>query len=232
MNVFTFEGNSYVNGEWVSDTLATGSRCSYGDFKKFSGAVTEDLWKSLYILRDELTGSDYSGGSVQRSNHKVFLEKFKDVEGVHNLYGGMGTYSVTIRLDVYENNSDIKETLDSLEDYPVLDGDVVSAIEHEWEVEDMKDIVHSLCNHINLEDYVPDYEPDSDKIEALAWEGITNLNLHWAYENTSAYLDYKSVQPYVEDILLIDNCKELPLLINRAWSCEEARRLYLEKFQE
>jgi hypothetical protein len=143
----------------------------------------------------------------------------------------MGTFAIAVRMDIMEDNPEIKEVLDALESYPALDDEAVSEIESEWETEAMKDIVHSLCNHISLEDYIPDFEPDSDIISTLALEGIDKLNLHWYHENTSAYLDYKEVQPYVEDMLLIEHCTDLPLLINREWSCKHTNEKFITKLQ-
>jgi hypothetical protein len=231
MTLYNYESNDYINGEWIPTILKTGGCYSYGDFRKYEGEVTEALKKSLYILPELLTGSDYSGGSVERANHKVFLERFKEIEGVYSLSGGMGTFAIAVRMNIMEDNPEIKEVLDALESYASIDDEAVSEIESEWETEAMKDIVHSLCNHISLEDYIPDFEPNSDIIANLAWESINELNLHWYHENTSAYLDYKEVQPYIEDMLLIEHCMDLPLLINREWSCKNTENKYREKLQ-
>jgi hypothetical protein len=231
MDYFTFEKYQHINGVCTPEEMITGSRYSYGDFEKFNGDVTEALRKSLFILPELLTGSDYSGGTVNISNHRTFLEKFKDVEGVHNLYGGMGTYSVAIRLDVSEENEEIKDILSSLEDYALIDEEDNSNLERTWEEEAIPDIIHDVSRHLDLEPYVSDYDgtDDIEVITELVGEGISALNLYWHYENTSAYLDYKVVMPYVTDCLLITHCIDLPLLINRVWSCKDTENKYKDK---
>ena len=101
----------------------------------------------VFVLPAYLSGSDYSGGSVTVSNHRLFIEEFGELEGVHNVYGGYGSYGVAIRLDVWQAGADqsactwygadpesaacdvdegpcphqIREWLKSLENYPVYD---------------------------------------------------------------------------------------------------------------
>ena len=216
--------------------LVCGGRYSYGDFQQYRGEVTEALQKSLFYFSPHLEGSDYSGGTCERSNHRVFLKQFRNTDGIYNVSGGMGTYAVAIRLDVYENNQVVRDTVDSLEDYCVLDEEDVSQLEHEWQCEAMPDILHSLCSDIDLEEYLPEFDIDNTNLEALeqiVWDGINECNLNWVHEYTSAYLAPDKVQPYVEDILLLNNCTPdtLPRLINREWSCEKTRSMFMDRIK-
>jgi len=221
--------------------LVCGGRYAYGDFLPYRGGdpnveLTEDLQKSLFFFSPHLEGSDYSGDMYNRSNHRVFLKQFRNTDGVYNVSGGMGTYAIAIRLDVYENNQEVREVLDSLEDYSTLDDEDVSELEHEWQCAAMPDILHSLCSNIDLEDYLPEFDIDNIDLEALeqiVWDGINECNLSWSHEHTSAYLAPDKVQPYVEDILLLNNCSlsTLPRLINREWSCEKTRSMFMDKIK-
>ena len=235
MDLYKFTGMRMVNNVWEETPLETGFAYSVADFEPYNREVTEDLRKSLFIQPELLAGSDYSGGALQMSNSKSFLEKFGDVEGVYELWGGMGTYGVAIRLDVYEDITEIKETLDGLDEYPVIDEEALSVLENEWDCEAMNDVVSDLCNRIDLEQYIPDYETyleNSDKIEEYAWDAVNNLGIEFTHENNSSYLNYEEVKPYVEDRLLIEHCDKLPLLINREWACEENHQRYIEKFSK
>lgn len=234
MEYHTFNGYNFYSGKCESTVLETGGCYAYGDFKVYPGKVTEDLKKSLYILPTYFVGSDYSGGSSSVSNHRVFLKRFKDVEGVYNVSGDMGTYSIAIRADVYNDNEDIKDVLKGLEGYSVIDEEDMREVESEWEVKAMPDLIHDVCSEIDLETYLPDYEKyleDTESIEQIIWEGISecNLDLDWSYEYKSAYINHELILPYVEDIILIKHCLDLPLLINREWSCETNHELFLEK---
>ena len=96
---------------------------------------TEDEKKNLYVVPKLLGYGDYdsydSSYSVERSNHRVFLEKFGKVAGVHELHDCMGSESIAIRMDVAEGNEEIKDTLDGLEQYPVIDDEDQSHLENE-----------------------------------------------------------------------------------------------------
>ena len=48
-------------------------------------------------------GSDYSGSTVERSNYREFLEEFGEQDGVHEVYGGHGTFAVAVRVDAIDD---------------------------------------------------------------------------------------------------------------------------------
>jgi|WetSurMetagenome_2_1015567.scaffolds.fasta_scaffold104071_2 hypothetical protein len=243
MDYFKYEGTEIVKGVWQDRILTVGHSYSYGDFVSFNNEVTDEIKKDLFIIPDHLSGSDYSGGSYTVANHKVFLKKFSEVEGVYDLHSGHGTYAIAIRLDVYESNEEIKEVIDALDDYPCIDDEARSEVKRGWQQEAMKDILRDIERDLdrstNLDNYIPNLTDvleklttDSDALETMAWEAINKHNLDWSYENNSAYLDYERVMPYVEDRLLIDHCPELPLLINREWYCPQTKEMYNAKFSE
>ena len=229
---YTFEGREIKRtkedsfGQWVPIILEIGNSYSYGDFQEFKGTVTEENKKTLFITPELLEGSDYSGSTVQKSNHRSFLKMFKKVEGVYDLYGGYSTFAVAIRLDVYESNEEIKEVLDGIEDYPVVDQDDLTELECEQQQEAMPELIRDVRNDIDLEEYIPEIETlieDDEKLESLIWKGIEELNLDWDQQTTGAYLNPDEVLPYVQDKILLEHCKDLPLFINRKWSCNETR---------
>jgi hypothetical protein len=241
MDLFIFDKSDYVNGTWQDASLKTGSRYSIGDFKHFKGEVTEALYKSLIIQPPQLSGSDYSGGIAEQSNHRTFLKQFKDVDGVYDLYGGYGTYGIAIRLDTYTTNEEIKEVIDGLEGYALISEDDYSELEHDYEQQYVTQFSTELTNELNdpnadicpmIPDINIDFENDIEELVGnLIWDAIHNLDMHFEYETTSAYIkdpDHK-VRKYLEDRLLIDHYKKIPLLINREWVCEQTEQLFKAK---
>jgi hypothetical protein len=101
----------YNNPQTLGLTLV-----SYGDVKHEQGD---------YIEVPYTTYSDYSGGTVENSNCRTFLDIFKEFlgENMWEMYGGYGTTGVLIRKSLYENNSEVQETIDALFDYPVISED-------------------------------------------------------------------------------------------------------------
>lgn len=232
---YYFDGEELVNGIWEPMDPNRYSSLGFGKFRPFKGTVTEELLKTLYIFPDSLSGGDYSESSgISFSNHRVFIKEFGKVKGVHDLHSGWGSFGVAIRADIVESHEGIKEILDGLENYPLIDEDDLSELTNEWEQEAVKDMIHGVQHAIenDLDELLEDTDIDSDVVETLIWDGINELNLDWTYESNSAYMDKDRVTPYVEDRVLIDNCKDLPLLIDRKWSCNQTHNLYEQKFKE
>ena len=231
---YTFDGEQLIKGVWELIILDPGSRISWSDLHPFNGEANEETLKTIYLVPDLLSGGDYSNSSeVQVSNHRSFLKEFKNVEGVYDVWGGFGSFAVAIRADVAESNEQIKETLDGLENYPVIDEDDMSELRNEWEQLAVQDMIHGIQNDIetSLEELIKGTDIDSEKVEFLIWDGINELNLEWSYEANSAYLDADKVLSYVEDVILIEQCKDLPLLIDRKWSCDKTQAMYEQKLK-
>ena len=150
-------------------------RCSYGDFDRYR--LYEDPMKGpKYYLPELMTGSDYSGDSVTKSNYRVFLEQFKEIDGIHDVYGDYSRYSVAIREDCL--TEEMIEILESLANYPVIDEVDMSMLEMDLELEAWEswiksDFQRELHKKFDKEDpYVIDkisdnklYELFSDKME-------------------------------------------------------------------
>jgi hypothetical protein len=56
----------------------------------------------VFVLSGLLCGSDYSGSAVEVSNRRLFLDAFGELDGIHEVYGGHGSFGIAIRLDVWE----------------------------------------------------------------------------------------------------------------------------------
>jgi hypothetical protein len=242
LEFYSFEGSDYVNGVWKLKTLETGKSHYYEDFESIgsyknaesAGKSSQKALNELYLIPEDFGGSDYAGSYVTVANHRAFLEKFGNVEGVYDLYGGFNTYAIAIRADVAQSNQEIREVLDSLKNYGVVDEETASEVEFEWQEEAMKYIVEDLTKSMDLSKLIPDFRKfiRPKKIESLAWQGIAYMELDWSMENTNAYIDQNKIKPYIEDRLLIDKCKDLPLLIGRKWSCEQTKTLFEQKLKK
>lgn len=116
----------------------------------------EDGWYQV----EYATGSDYNGGSVNESNYKelcAMLEEAhpEDSEPVvwARTSGGHGTYGIAVRYG--DLDEDIRETLDGLEDYPIINDESHSELEMEqqneawerWGVDDLSSAVAKSSGH-------------------------------------------------------------------------------------
>lgn len=109
-----------------SATLDEYSSISYGSLSSYDfGDCT------AVVVPDYLSGSDYSGGNLCRSNYESFLEKFSDCDGVYETHGGHGTYGIVLTAEALENE-EIVDVLCGLEDDPSIDDEALS--NKEWEL--------------------------------------------------------------------------------------------------
>ena len=101
------------------------------------------------------TGSDYSGGSVHESNYQVLAELLlehhpRDAEPVvwARTSGGHGTYGIVVRYGDLED--DVRDAIDALEDYPLMDEEHHSNLEMEqqdaaWENWGRSDFIKAVA---------------------------------------------------------------------------------------
>jgi hypothetical protein len=171
------------------------ARLSYGDLKPLTKYQTPEA--SDFLMPNFLSGSDYcSSGSVEVSNHRVFLERYKDSPNTYDVYGDYGTFAVAIRLDSVTD--DMMEDLKALEDYPILDEDDHSKVEMDAENEAWA----SWGRHDFTRELEKIFPASEDTIDAMAEEKIDELfyslmertNTYWQHESgNSAYVDLDRV---------------------------------------
>ena len=166
--VCRFDGSELTPGPgnyWRTfDRIEAGDSASYGDF-------TPD-GDGAYFLSDFLSGSDYSGSLVERANYRDFLEEYGEHDGVHEVYGGHGTFAVAVRIDAVDE--EMAAVFDALEDYPLISEETHGELEMEaqdeaWESWAESDFVRELENRFGEDRtaahiwselvFVPDSEP-------------------------------------------------------------------------
>lgn len=118
-----------------------GDNISYGDMKP----TTHPNWdETVYVEVPYTTGSDYSGGTVTRSNFLVLSEDdeyagLREAGIIVEAYGGYSTYAIFVALNVpYDNEDDLEvlaELIRDVQDYIVINEDHMSELEMELENE-------------------------------------------------------------------------------------------------
>jgi hypothetical protein len=116
----------------------------------------EDDIEQLYVIPNYLSGGDYgNNGSLGASNYRVFLYEFAGIGyrddtvgdmtdcevdpdvylpdgGIIERSYGYGGYAVAIRLDVWSRREDIRECINGLDNYPLIDDEDSWFVEMEW----------------------------------------------------------------------------------------------------
>ena len=135
--------------EWVSESFYRDHPGDNGEIREFSyGCLShgqklypDTSYSELLITPDYMTGSDYSGTTVELSNYQVFKEKHGSLNGVYDVYGGYSTFAIAISvkwlLDPVneEKANEIIETLKALDDCPLLDDEHLSNLESDLELD-------------------------------------------------------------------------------------------------
>lgn len=109
------------------------------------------------------TGSDYSGGSVHESNYRVLTQMLAEAHPADEqpvvwaaTSGGHGTYGIVVRYGDLEE--EIREAIDGLEDYALLDEEDHSQLEIEqqdeaWEDWAKDDFIKECAKDLGVDAY-------------------------------------------------------------------------------
>jgi len=133
MELYTYESYHPKEG-WINTPDPEDNSLSYGDFKEAFYPKDVDIEsledkENLYLMPQFMTGRDYANSStLEISNHRVFLNKYGEVPGVYDVWGGFGTFAIAIRLSTYLSNEQIRIDIDHLEDYPILSEEDLSEL--------------------------------------------------------------------------------------------------------
>ena len=114
----------------------TPNSVSYGDMERIGNSEAK---LTDWVEPRFLSGSDYSGGLIEKANFDAFLEAFGNVDAVLPSYGDHGTFAIFLRADI--DNEDIINCLNHLMDYPCLDETKLYELEAEAQEEAWDDWV-------------------------------------------------------------------------------------------
>lgn len=198
MEKYLFNGHKYNGREWENINPLDYSKLSLGDF-------TLDE-KGTFIIPNIVSGSDYSGSTVERSNYLVFYKRFGKLKGiVWKVYGGFNTYGIAI--DTTKITEEIQECLDSLEDYPVIDEDHLSNFEMGLEDETWDDFLKddvirylekkfATCENISIEDI------SGDALKTLLLECMEKENEYFVHE--TGCIVFTDVEKILQNVTIED----------------------------
>jgi hypothetical protein len=188
---------------WDHPDICPDNSASYGDFTEANPDTTDP--ELLYVIHDLMTYSDYSNGRViQESNYRAFLVECENEEDNPNaiirLHGGYDTNALAIK--VSKLTESMLECLHSLEDYPILDEQIMGELELEgqdeaWTSWVRDDFIKGLEKKLGIEFA----DSQEDKIVKLFWETSEMIGEYWFEDGCSQYI---RVEKLVEKIELSD----------------------------
>lgn len=167
---------------------------SYRNLENYECVSINDFYYNKYF-----TSSDYYGSFVELSNRQFFIENFENTEGIIPTYGGHGTKSLVIKISSI--NEDIVDSLNSLENYPVLDENLMSEMEEDektnsWSYFDYdfkRKIEEAFDFSFDEFDHIIDFAKD------LYWECIYLTEEEFQMENLTAYIDIEHMITKIDE---------------------------------
>lgn len=202
--------------DWGYVRRADGS-ASYGDFhdddwpesaEAYFNTLCADIEETaeLYFYVPYASGSDYSGSTVEAANAKCIEDTYGDEEWVHPVYGGFSTFAVAIGLtglltcdeDTFD---EFCEAIEGLEDYPVIDEEVLCELEAEktgeaWKSWCRDDFVRALeKEHDDEIDFDWPDDPDDLELWSFFHDHAEKANVYWYCEGSGPdmYIDLDAV---------------------------------------
>lgn len=174
---------------------------------------TEDAGAYYYLVPRYCEGGDYSGGTVEKANHRAFMMSWECCEGVFDVSGGHGTFSVAISVnwlvehwgdDEDDTARKIVDCLIALDDYPVIDDDVLSELEIElsdeaWDYWAKDDYVQGVEKHLGVALEILDDQ--KSKFVAMFSDVCGRENEYWEADGPDMWI---RLEPIVEATTLRD----------------------------
>lgn len=152
-----------------------------------------------FIVPGRISGSDYSGSLVERSNHRKFGEEFGDGLGKwwYETRGGHGTFGVVVDMTKVPGDisEDVANFLNGLQEYGLADEELNSQMESEaqdeaWDDWAKRDFQRALERRfdVDLDDV------DGEKLFEIFHEAAERSNTYWVNEQgDSMYIDLDRV---------------------------------------
>jgi len=168
-----------------------------------------------YLLPGYLSGSDYSGTLVEKSNYNKWHELFSDGQNEWwtDTPGGHGTFGILIDLDVVPDDvsEEVADFINGLHDYALADEDLHSNMEMEaqneawdnWAKSDFKSALEKKFD-VDLDDV------DGEKLFELFREAMDASNTYWENEQgDQMYVDLDRVIKKIskDDVLAMEGAK-------------------------
>jgi len=165
----------------------------YGDFQDLDKDKTlpED-----YVVPELMRGGDYAGTTIERANHRAFLKLYGHLPGVHNVAGGFGMFATALSIKWLLDNPELAEcildTLEALNEYPVIDDEELSEYESELAREGWDTWArHDYC--VGLKKKFGNIEVTDDDAYELFNRIATRIGIDWEADGNDMSIDVDKV---------------------------------------
>ena len=169
------------------------------DNLKYFDHVNKD--QATHFSHRLFTSGDYDGSSVERTNRKVLLENTDLIErlGIVEIHEHYSTDSLIFPIAALEDQ-ELKEIFEGLENYPCLDDEALSEVEHDMETEDFESFGRKEFRNFLIElGVLSDIaEIDLGKLYH-EFDFRTNYGVYSVESGTSGFFDFDSFGGLTKD---------------------------------
>ena len=137
-------------------------------------------------------GSDYSGSTVTRANFEVFIAAYDEHDWLKEVSYGYAGYDICIDLADFLACDDgtfdeVMETLEGLEDYPLIDGGALCKLEMDsadeaWASWASSDFARAVERELELDGYYAYVEYPDDEDRDIFEDCAERANCYWEAE--------------------------------------------------
>lgn len=186
---------------------------SYGNFDRLSGSKAGREWFAV----DYCGGSDYVGDLATKSNYRSLMklckEALQDADTCQEpwfveLYGGHGTFGIV--LHCARTPTDIYDVIYQLNNYPLVDEDDYSELQHDEEGEAWVNWASHDFNRA-LENKFPTYDFDE-----ISGDDLYKL-FHTAAEDSNTYWETDGMSMHIKIDRVVDNIELSDLPPKKGW---------------
>ena len=156
---------------------------------------------------------DYVGSSVEMSNYKVIESEFQEMiddDNMRALYGDYFSHCIVVKMEMLECE-EIQDIFKSLSDYPLLNDDHFSELEHELEMTALQDFIISDIKSGLLKEYDLDTSDiNDDQMTEYIFYLMERHNIYFEHEmGLNVYLDIDVIVNNWNDIQFIPNPNQM-----------------------
>lgn len=172
---------------------------SHGDWPASSFDIDRAQPDQIFYFPPLLSFSDSHGGSTERSNLRIFEERFKDVPGWRNKKYPQDGESIMI--DIFCDHQGIIATLCALADYPIISDDDHSKIQIEleseaWDTWLSRELLRRIEKHTGKYLEIS----DDDTFFVLYRSMVEKSNTDTAFENGNFQVNIDRLLSVLEDV--------------------------------
>lgn len=158
-----------------------------------------------WTIIPETQGSDYNGSSVTRSNFEYMRDSFNASDDLAVVYGWFFGYGIAYRTASYQDetmDTEIREIIDSLTDYPVVCEDHLSRLEIRWQDEALESwALDDFRRAVESSHGIDTSDVSDDTMIRVFYVCADEANEYWRSQHADMWIDVDRLAAVFPDVI-------------------------------